>query len=268
MNRAGRNIGLNNLSIRLFLVIGILIVGSCSFAAIKEYDGIWFLGMNTRSTVLKHREARQAVNAVIDREHIARTIMSSEVTPAGIVPNGMLGYDPDMEPVEPDLKYAKLLMLKADLPINDQRLKNMSLLHTDGIKTVAIANKIKNDLRAIGIKIKLVEVPYQNEADWVEELASGQHDFFLLGYKAGIDELLKTEKDPRVDSYDLLEPLFQSEGAANFTGYSNPEVDKLLEQLTGLDIALKSERHKKLKQINQILNQDLPAVVLFYIEKI
>lgn len=251
------------------MVIGLLVIGHCSFASAKEYDGIWFMGMNLKHELFKDPAVRQAVNSAIDKEHIVTEIMSEETVPIGFIPPGMLGYDPDLEPVYYDLKHAKLLMKKAGYPITDKRLKDLSLLHTDGIKTVAIAEKIQNDLKNIGMKVKLVEVSFQNEEKWIEELVSGKHDFFLMGYKAGIEQLFTEEATAvQIDSFSLVEPLFRSDGDANFTGYSNPRVDKLLEQIEGLNIALKSERHAKLKEINQILYKDLPAVVLFYIEKL
>jgi ABC-type transport system substrate-binding protein len=267
LNKARKSSVLNKIIVHSLLIVSLLIV-NCFRADAKEYDGIWFLGMNLKHEVLAKQDVRRAINSVIDREHIARKIVSEEVIPVGLIPNGMLGYDPDLDAVIPDLKYAKLLMIKADYPINDKRLKNLSLLHTDGLLTVEIAKKIQNDLRGIGIKVERVEVSYKEEEKWVGELASGKHDFFLMGYKAGIGQLFTTEEAGQVDSYSLIEPLFASRGEANFTGYSNADVDKLLEQLTGLNMALKSERHAKLKKINQILYQDLPAVVLFYIEKI
>lgn len=235
----------------------------------KEYDGIWFMGINLKHEIFKDLRVRQAVNSSIDKEHIVKKIVSEEVIPVGFVPFGMLGYDPDFEIAFHDYKYAKLLMKKAGYPITDKRLKNLSLLHTDGIKTIAIAKKIQNNLRNIGMKVKLVEISYQDEDKWIEELTSGNHDFFLLGYKAGIEQLFTSEEAAvQIDSYDLIEPLFKTDGEVNFTGYSNDQVDKLLGQLEGINIALKSERHIKLKKINQILYKDLPAVVLFYIEKL
>ena len=89
-----------------------------------------------------------------------------------------------------------------------------------------------------------------------------------MGYKAGIETLFSTQEAIDGDSYSLIEPLFQTHGEANFTGYSNAEVDKLLDQLTGINLALKSERHLKLKQINQLLVKASPIEVLFYIEKL
>jgi len=252
----------------LSFLISISILGLWTSAAqAKEYDGIWFLGMNLKSEVLKHRNVRKAVEYAVDKEYIAKKIVSEEVVPVGFVPFGMLGYDPDLEMRFQDFKTAKELMKKAGFSMNDQRIKDLSLLHTDGLMTIEIARKVQSDLRNIGMKVDLVEVSYQNEDKWVKELTSGEHEFFLLGYKAGIEQLFTTEAIAQIDSQSLVEPLFKTGGDANFTGYSNAEVDKLLAQLKGINIALKNERHLKLKKVNQQLYQDLPAVVLFYIEK-
>lgn len=276
MNKVRRNTKLNpkseirNPKIIIIFLVWILTFGFwISEAYAKEYDGIWFMGVNLKHEIFSDLKVRQAVNSAIDKEYIVKKIVSEEVIPVGFVPFGMLGYDPDLEITFHDYKYAKLLMKKAGYPISDNRLKNLSLLHTDGIKTIAIAEKIQNDLRNIGMKVNLVEVSYENEDKWIKELTSGKHDFFLLGYKAGIEQLFTSEEAAaQIDSYDLIEPLFKTDGEANFTGYSNEQVDKLLGQLEGINIALKSERHIKLKKINQQLYKDLPAVVLFYIEKL
>lgn len=238
-----------------------------SFASAKEFDGIWFMGFNLNQEIVKDIKVRQAINHCVNKEIILKEIVSKETNPTGFIPPSMLGYDPDLDPYIYSIKTAKLLMQEAGYPVDDKRLKKLTLLHTDGIKTIAIAQKIQNDLRNIGIKIELVKVSYMEEEKWITELTSGKHDFFLMGYKAGIENLFNEKgTSSTVDSYNLIEPLFGTKGDANFTGYSDPNVDALLEKTAGLDMALKSERHVKLKEINNILYKDLPAVILFYIE--
>lgn len=227
------------------------------------------MGFNFKHRLLRNLKVRQAVAHCTNKTYIVTNIMSKEASPAGFIPPGMLGYNPQLKPYKYNPKFAKLLMKRAKYPINDQRLKNLSMLHTDGIKTIAIAEKIQQDLKQIGMKIELVEVSYKEEEKWAKELASGKHDFYLMGYKAGIEQLFTTEATPvQIDSYSLLEPLFKSDGEANFSGYRNPKINKLLDQLTRLDPALKDQRGTKLEEINRLLYKDLPAVVLFYIEKL
>jgi len=258
-----------NLVFVICLLSCFLYLVSSASAASKAYDGIWFMGFKTNEGPFKSPEVRQAVNSVISKNDIALKLASKEAVPVSVIPPGMLGYDPDLEAAPYDVKYAKFLMKKAGYAMNDPRIKNLSLLHTDGLLTVKIAKRVQADLRRIGMKVKLVEVPYQNENKWIGELVSGKHDLYFMGYKAGYEKLFTDEAEAQeIDSASLIEPLFKTNGEANFTNYSNPEVDKLLDQVSGYNLALKSERHNKLKKINQILFKDKPAVVLFYIEKL
>lgn len=257
-----------NKIIVLSLVVLTMVISYCSFAYAKDYDGIWFMAFNQKNALLKDLRVREAVDQTINKKYIITEIISAEVIPGSYIPPKMIGYDPDLAPREMDIAYAKLLMKGSSYPVNDKRLKKLSLLHTDGLMTVAIAKQIQKDLRNIGMKVKLVEIPYSNEDKWISELSSGKHDFYLLGYKANIEQLFTEEATTTYDSYSLIEPLFRSDGDINFSGYDDPQVDKLLDQLEDINPALKGDRNAKLKKINQLLYKDVPAVLLFYIEKL
>jgi len=235
----------------------------------EAYDGVWFMGFNLKHDLFKDVSVRQAVMHCLDRNFIATTIMSAEAIPGSFIPPGMMGYDPSLKPYKFNPKFAKTLMKRAKLPTSDQRLKNIKLLHTDGLKTIAIAQEIKDDLKNIGMKVELIQISYRDQNRWVEELSSGASDLYLMGYKADIEKLFTSEAGvAEVDSTKLIEPLFKSNGEANFSGYVNADIDSLLDQLATLGPGLSSERETKLKEINKILYKDLPAVVLFYIEKL
>ncbi|OGC21351.1 hypothetical protein A2291_07625 [candidate division WOR-1 bacterium RIFOXYB2_FULL_42_35] len=251
------------------LIFGLWISARPSIAQTKSYDGIWFLGFNLKQGVFKDIKVRYAVNQCLDKAVIIQAAVSGEAIPASIIPPTMLGFDPDLKPYKYNVSYGKKLMAQAGLGINDQRLKELTLLHTDGIKTIAIAKIIQSELKDLGIKVKRIQAPYQNQDQWVKELGSGKYDMFLLGYKAGVEQLFTGEAGTaNVDSYSLVEPLFTTTGQVNFTGYSNPTVDTLLSQVAGINTAISTERHAKLKKVNQILYNDLPVIVLFYIEKL
>ncbi|MBN3033334.1 MAG: hypothetical protein JW873_04495 [Candidatus Saganbacteria bacterium] len=240
-----------------------------SFASAKEYDGIWFLGFNLRQPPFERPLVRQAAAVCLDAAAFT-AIMSEETVPAGFIPPGLAGHDPLLAPYRRDPAYAKTLMKRAGYSLADQRLKKLTLLHTDGIKTIAIAKEIKRELAALGMKLALVEVSYRDAARWQKELKSGRHQLFLMGYKADANAPFSSAEalGRRPDSAALLEPLFHSGGAANFSGYTNPEVDMLFDQLDVLSPALLGERELKLKAINGALYKELPGVVLFYIEKL
>ncbi|MFH1826166.1 MAG: ABC transporter substrate-binding protein [bacterium] len=250
----------------LIIVSWLLVIPAS--ASEPTYDGIWFLGFNLENEVFRDVRVRQAVNQIIKKDNI-QEIVSAEAVPIGVIPPGMLGYDPELKPVEYSLKEARSLMKKAGLPLADERLKNITLLHTDGVKTRAIVERLTNDLSNAGIKVYALEMRYSATDEWAEELIDGDFDIFLMGFKADIEKLYTEEAStPTIDSYGLVEPLFGSSGEANFTGYRNADVDLLLYQLAGLNKVLTSERHEKLQEINDILYQDLPVIPLFYIEQL
>lgn len=233
-----------------------------------EYDGIWFLGFNVQKPPFDNLYVRQAVTQTIDKQYLAANIISVESVPTSFIPPGMAGYDPSLYPYLQNIAAAKSLMKKTFYKNNPAALKKLTLLHTDGVKTIAIARQIRDDLKQLGMRIDLVQVSYRDEERWNRELNSRKHQLFLMGYKADMAQLLSTEATPKVaDSYLLLSPLFRSGGDANFSGYTNSSVDYFLDQVSVIGPTFQTERDKKLKAINRVLNKDLPAIVLFYIEK-
>ncbi len=243
-----------------------MVIGHCSFAQAKEYDGIWFLGFNLRQSPFDNAKVRQAVAHCLDMDAV-RGIIGEENVPGSFVPPGMPGYDPELKPYKLNVPYAKALMKTARYPLDHPRLKKLALLHTDGVKTVEIAKQIQKDLRRIGMKVTLIQVSFREEEKWHRQLASGEYPLFLMGYKA--ENLLTEEALSRpADSVRLLEPLFRTGAEANFFGYSNPTADMLFDQLSVVSPTLLRERDIKLKEINRVLYKELPAIVLFYIEKL
>jgi len=264
-HQTSNNVKLINIFIVWILMLGFLI----SFAEAKEYDGIWFLGFDVQKAPFDNLKVREAVSHCLDKDFIATVIASEEIMPASPIPPGLSGYDETLKPIKHNPGYSKTLMQRAKYSINDPKLKNLSLLHTDGVKTIAIAKKIQKDLRRIGMKVNLIQVSYMDGDKWDEELFSRKHHLFLMGYKTDVQKLFTEEASPAlVDSYRLVEPLFRTAGEANFTGYSRGSVDMLLDQTSVITPSLLKEREVKLKEINKILYKELPVLVLFYIEKI
>ena len=251
--------------IRRFLVMTTVVLLLSSSVAAKEYDGIWFLGFNLKQPPFDNVKVRQAVAHSLDKQFISLQIMGESVIPASIVPYEMAGYDPALKPYKYNPKYAKSLVKKAGYSLTDGRLKTITLLHTDGDRTVEIARQVQKDLKQIGMKVELVQVAYRDEEKWASELTSNEYSIFLMGFKADGNRVFTDEASVRsADTYQLLNPLFKTGGEANFTNYSNTSVDILLDQIS----LFSAERENKLKEINKVLYKELPAIVLFYIEKL
>jgi ABC-type transport system substrate-binding protein len=76
----------------------------------------------------------------------------------------------------------------------------------------------------------------------------------------------KPEASPKTIA--LLQPLFYSEGTANFTHFHNKRIDVLLENLSDMDESLKASRQEKFDEITHILWEECPVVPLFYITRL
>lgn len=229
--------------------------------AIKEYDGIWFAGFNINKDIFKGdkgRAVRQAFNLAVDRKYIAQEIVGDDAVPTGVIPPGMIGYDPALKGYPLDVGRAKKLMKKAGFPLTDKRLKKVVMLHTDGLKTLEIARSLKKDLQALGVKIEEVVVSYEAQEKWEAELLSGKYHMFLMGYKAD---------DPK-DAATLLKPLFFSRGEANFTGFRKDRVDLLLNKLGHINPDEVETQLKLLLEIGKIIQQEASTINLFYITRL
>jgi ABC-type transport system substrate-binding protein len=250
------------------IVISLLVIGHCAFAQVKAYDGIWFLGFNLTRPPFDNLYVRQAVAHSLNTNYISKQIVEEDTFPASVIPYSMTGYDAQLKPYKFNPKFAKSLLKKAGYKLSDRRLKSITLLHTDGEKTIAIAQRIQKDLKQIGIKVELVQVAYRDVAKWNQHLSLQFFNLFLMGYKAESELLFTEEASASVaDSFRLLDPLFRTSAEANFTGFSDPTVDKLLDQASVIGQSFSIEREEKLKKINKLLYKELPVLVLFYIEK-
>ncbi|KAF0134842.1 MAG: peptide/nickel transport system substrate-binding protein [Candidatus Saganbacteria bacterium] len=239
----------------LFFVF-ILLLSPIALA--KDYDGLFFMGLNLQKDVFNDVKVRRAINYAIDRKYIATKIMSEEVVPSGIIPPQMVGYNPSFE----SYKYNPTLAKKG---IKEKM--ELILLHTDGVKTIAIAEKIKKDLSNVGVKVKLKQVNYSDQDKWEAELKSGRHHLFLMGYKSGFISA-SNEALSKPNPIELIRALFGLNGEANFTFFYDRRVENLLNQLSETNESMKSLREAKLNEINKIIQDESPTVNLFYIPKL
>ncbi|MFC1766967.1 ABC transporter substrate-binding protein [Candidatus Margulisiibacteriota bacterium] len=167
----------------------------------KDYDGVWFLGFNLKKRLFSGvdgRVVRQAFSMAVNRKVIAQ-IIGDDIIPGGVIPPGMEGYDPTIKGYPYDIKLAKRMMRSSGYPLNDKRIKGLTILHTDGAKTRRIVDRIKMDLIDIGVDMKRTVVKYTDQATWKRLLASGKYDLFVMGYKAGsFGELFIGDKDSMI----------------------------------------------------------------------
>lgn len=140
-----------------------------------------YLAMNTRQQPFDRRAVRQAVNHAINTEALVRLIYQGSAEAAhGVLPPGAQGYDPTLRGPAYDPDLARRLLAEAGLAggfettlwtTNDPR---PYLPHP-----VQVAETIKGDLEAVGIRVRVVSMNFN---DFLEKTPRGEHGMCLFGW--------------------------------------------------------------------------------------
>jgi peptide/nickel transport system substrate-binding protein len=211
---------------------------------------MYFLTMNVTHKPFDNKLVRQAFNYSVDPTVILKHIFEGNgYALNGPLSSNMIGYDPAIKRYPFDPKKARELLTKAGYP-NGLEVK-LYLAPDRHLKGKEVCQVIARQLAESGIKAELV--PQEYPIYWGRDgVNGGKLPFYYAGRSA-------YDADTFYDQY------FHT-GVTKRTGYSNPELDKLIEeeQQTG--------DHKKriavLQQAGRIVMEDAPVVPLYTLAEI
>lgn len=202
---------------------------------------------------LKDRRVREALSKAINREAIVDRIMTGEAIPAGqLLPEGFFGTVPDLEPDPYDPEAARELLAEAGHP------DGFALtLHTPNDRYTndeQIAQAVAQMLTRIGVQTGVEAMP---RSVYFPRGSNLEFSFLLVGWGAGSGEASSPLKS-LLATYDKDKGM----GAANRGRYSNPEMDRLLEEaLRTVDDA---KREKLLQDATRIAMEDYGIIPLHF----
>lgn len=213
----------------------------------------WWLSFNMKDPILgKNLNLRKAfAHAVNIEEYIKKFTNNIALKANSIYPPGVTGYSPGNElPYEYNISLAKNFLAKAGYPEG----KRLPLFTYDvrGSSTVArqMGEFIQAELAKVGIKVKVVKNTFPG---FLAKSRTGRLQIWQGGWAMdypdpeNVIQLLTTPNHPP---------------GANASSYSNPEVDKLYNQLF---LAENEEQVFKITQrVQQIVSKGLPWVMQFY----
>jgi peptide/nickel transport system substrate-binding protein/oligopeptide transport system substrate-binding protein len=199
---------------------------------------------------------RRAINYALDKRSFLDTHRVTEGTPAatGVVPPGIPFFIPKGSQAGPDLEKAKALLAEAGYP-GGKGLPPLELpVLREGVYPREPASKARDEclvscLSRVGVKVRLVEVKRYLKVDDP-----------LFRHRAILDDNTWYADFPDPDNF--LRPLFHSKGYMNTFGYSNPEVDRLLDQVWSESSY--TTRNKLYHQIEEIVLKDAPIIPTDY----
>jgi peptide/nickel transport system substrate-binding protein len=206
---------------------------------------IRYLGFNMKNKPFDDVRVRKAISMIIDREAVLGPAVFGHGTPVqvSLPPDHWAALPGDIPPA--DIDGAKALLAEAGFP--------------DGFETTitswaaysflnAAAVVIQEELKQIGINAELVLL---ETATMIQDVHTpGQEKF----------DMAVTGTSGHVDPHQLFIN-FKTGGGGNTMGYSNPELDALIDQ--GYTTTEQAARAEIYQQIQQILLEDLPWVNLF-----
>jgi oligopeptide transport system substrate-binding protein len=161
---------------------------------------------------------RQALNHAVNKELIATEVLSGLVVPAyGVLPPGYPGFNPNLQGLTYDGDLARRLLAESNYPDADTRPRIVvTVPGTGGTMGLDLEIVIEMWKQELGVEVEIQQVEW---ATYLQDLDQSRFQVFAgLGWEA-------STPDPQ----DFLDILFHSESSINHGGYSNSEVDGVLE---------------------------------------
>ncbi len=171
----------------------------------------WYFAANQKRKPFDDPRVRQALAYAIDREAITEAAKFGAATAnQTAVPEGSAYYY-DYAPFSHDPDRAKQLLQEAGA----ENLTVDLMVTNEFPETVQAAQVIASQFKDVGIETKIRTLDF---AAWLDEQGKGNFDIFMLGWLGNLDP------------DDFYYAQHHSGGNFNFQKYSNPEVDRLLDQ--------------------------------------
>jgi len=210
-----------------------------------------YIGLNVDQPPLDDPKVRLALNLAIDRESISTLVLSNLRTPAnGIIPPGFPSYNPDLRGYQYDLERARQLLQESEYGDDLENLPRITM-NISG----SFGANVPLDLEVIldsweqelGIQVDIQQTEW---ATFLQDLHARRYQMFVIAWGADYP-----------DPENFLDILFHSGSDNNQTNYSNPEVDRLLEQARVE--ADQTRRFELYNRIEQMILDDAPWVPLW-----
>ena len=176
-----------------------------------------YIGFNLSEPPFDDVDFRRALAHAIDKETIATRVLAELVYPAtGILPPDFPGYNPAVQAPGFDPELAQELLAQSKYGDNPPRIV-VTIPGTGGSAGLDLEAILRMWEDTLGLRVELQQV---ETATYWDDLNDGRLQSFAgLGWQADYP-----------DPQDFLDILFHSESQLNQSGYSNAEVDRLLEE--------------------------------------
>lgn len=179
---------------------------------------------NTESGPLSDTRVRQAVQQSIDYESIVTALHGGAINASGFVPEGLLGYDPNLA-VKTDPAAAKALLSSVGYGTDNPLKLKLTFLSSNSAETLT-AQLLKSSLAVAGIELETRGLEYSAQAALAQSVdVSQRQDIFLFFWYPDY-----------ADPVSWFQSLFHSAEpvSTNFSYLNDSNVDSSIEQLKSI----------------------------------
>lgn len=172
----------------------------------------YYMGVNTLREPLDDVRVRQAISYALDRGNITEAATFGTGVPTQDPIPSVSAWAYDYAPYDQDLEKARELLSEAGVEDGFE----LTVMPTTFIEeTVRMAQVIQAQLAPLGIE---VTIDTREWSDWLETQGAGEYDTFVCSWNG------------LLDPDDFFFAQHKTGEVFNFTGYSNPSVDELLDE--------------------------------------
>ncbi|MGG1659962.1 glutathione ABC transporter substrate-binding protein [Brevibacillus sp. NRS-1366] len=210
------------------------------------------IGINTKKKPFDDVRVRQAIASAIDKKTIIEGVYNNVGTPAhSSVTPAMVGYSPNVKDIEYSMEKAKQLLAEAGYPNGFKA----TIALNDSKARISVAEVLQQQLKQIGIDLQLNVMEF---GAYIDAASKGETDLFISGWG-------NATGDADYNQANLFHT--KAHGApGNHSFYSNPEVDKLIDE------GRREKDPEKRKQIyekaQQIEMNETPLIPFRYSENL
>jgi peptide/nickel transport system substrate-binding protein len=199
-----------------------------------------WVNMHPRRPVFRNKLVRQALNWATDREQLQRVTFGEGFAWGAPFPKQQLGGKRTFKPYGFDIEKARSL-------IRESGEKDLSAtLWISTAPEPELGQVLQQQWRAAGFDITLRQASY----DALSELS----------YKGKCDAWISTYYAIYPTAIDLISQYWETKGSANYTNYSNPEVDRLTKKARATTDT--DARNALLAQVEAVVGEDATGVFI------
>lgn len=209
--------------------------------------GIYYYSINAKIKPFDDVRIRKAFQMAIDKQQLLDTLYDGRGTvQSGIMPPGLIGYNPLLPEIKYDPDKAKQLMAEAGYP--DGFEMDLTMV-TDNPQTLQMNEMTQAMLAKVGIKANIVQM---DEASWYGVRAEGKLGSYTTSWSADFN-------DPDNFFYTFFAPQNTIKRSFN---YANAEAsNKVVEARSMVNLDERIEVYRELEK--QIIQEDATWVPLY-----